>query len=60
MDVPAPAPSYTLIVNDNDKVLTQTHIYYSASKRHDLLRKDTFAPDAMAPHKELSLVRDAR
>ena len=59
VDVPAPAPSYTLIVNDNDKVLTQAHIDNGARKRHDFLWKDAFAPDAMTPHKELSLVCDA-
>ena len=60
MDVPTPAPSYPLIVNDNDEALTQAHIYNRARKRHDLLWKNTFAPDAMAPHKELSLVCNAR
>ena len=60
VDVPTPAPSYTLIVNDNDKVLTQAHIDDSTCKRHDFLWEYTFAPDAVAPHKELSLVCDAR
>ena len=60
VDVPTPAPSYSLIVNNDDEVLAQTHIYDRARKCHDLLWKDTLAPDAMAPHKKLSLVCDAR
>ena len=60
VDVPSPAPSYSLIVNNDDEVLSKAHIYDRACKCHDLLWEDTLAPDAMAPHKELSLVCDAR
>ena len=60
MNVPTPAPSYPLIVNDNDEVLSQAYIYDRACKSHDLLWKDTLAPDAVAPHEELALVCDAR
>ena len=60
MDVTTPAPSYPLIVNDNDEVLSQAHIYDRARKRHYLLWKNTLSPDAVAPHEELTLVCDAR
>ena len=60
VDVPSPAPSYSLIVNNDDEVLSKAHIYDRARKRHDLLWEDTLAPDAVAPHEELSLVCDAR